>query len=138
MIKNILVPVDGSEGADRAIEQAIMIAKMCDAKINFLYVANINQLAINAVLSDAILDSVTKAGNVILERAMEMVPEGILKESFSDTGAPAVVVLDFAESNNIDLIIMGSRGLGVVKGVLLGSVSQYVVEQAKCPVMVVK
>ena len=69
---------------------------------------------------------------------MEMVPEGILKESFSDTGAPAVVVLDFAESNNIDLIIMGSRGLGVVKGVLLGSVSQYVVEQAKCPVMVVK
>mgnify|MGYP000847114706 FL=1 len=138
MIKNVLVPVDGSEGADRAIEQAIMIAKMCDAKINFLYVANINQLAINAVLSDAILDSVTKAGNVILERAMEMVPEGILKESFSDTGAPAVVVLDFAESNNIDLIVMGSRGLGVVKGVLLGSVSQYVVEQAKCPVMVVK
>ena len=138
MIKNVLDPVDGSEGADRAIEQAIMIAKMCDAKINFLYVANINQLAINAVLSDAILDSVTKAGNVILERAMEMVPEGILKESFSDTGAPAVVVLDFAESNNIDLIIMGSRGLGVVKGVLLGSVSQYVVEQAKCPVMVVK
>ena len=138
MIKNVLVPVDGSEGADRAIEQAIMIAKMCDAKINFLYVADINQLAINAVLSDAILDSVTKAGNVILERAMEMVPEGILKESFSDTGAPAVVVLDFAESNNIDLIIMGSRGLGVVKGVLLGSVSQYVVEQAKCPVMVVK
>ena len=130
MIKNVLVPVDGSEGADRAIEQAIMIAKMCDAKINFLYVANINQLAI--------LDSGTKAGNVILERAMEMVPEGILKESFSDTGAPAVVVLDFAESNNIDLIIMGSRGLGVVKGVLLGSVSQYVVEQAKCPVMVVK
>lgn len=138
MIKNILVPVDGSEGADRAIEQAIMIAKMCDAKLNFLYVANINQLAINAVLSDAILDSVTKAGNVILERAMDMVPAGILKESFSDTGSPAVVVLDFAESNGIDLIIMGSRGLGVVKGVLLGSVSQYVVEQAKCPVMVVK
>ena len=138
MMKNILVPVDGSEGADRAIEKAVMLAKLCNAKVNFLYVANINQLAINAVLSDAILDSVTKAGNVILERAMEMVPEGVEKESFSDTGSPAVVVLDFAESNNIDLIGMGSRGLGVVKGVLLGSVSQYVVEQAKCPVLVVK
>ena len=124
MMKNILVPVDGSEGADRAIEKAVMLAKLCNA--------------INAVLSDAILDSVTKAGNVILERAMEMVPEGVEKESFSDTGSPAVVVLDFAESNNIDLIVMGSRGLGVVKGVLLGSVSQYVVEQAKCPVLVVK
>ena len=138
MMKNILVPVDGSEGADRAIEKAVMLAKLCNAKVNFLYVANINQLAINAVLSDAILDSVTKAGNVILERAMEMVPEGVEKESFSDTGSPAVVVLDFAESYNIDLIVMGSRGLGVVKGVLLGSVSQYVVEQAKCPVLVVK
>ena len=133
MMKNILVPVDGSEGADRAIEQAVTLAKICGAKLNFLYVANINQLAINAVLSDAILDSVTKAGNVVLDRAMEMVPEGIEKESFSDTGSPAVVVLDFAETNDIDLIVMGSRGLGVVKGVLLGSVSQYVVEQSKCP-----
>ncbi|GAA0201441.1 universal stress protein [Selenomonas dianae] len=138
MIKNILVPVDGSEGADRAIEKAVMLAEICGAKLNFLYVANINQLAINAVLSDAILDSVTKAGNVILDRALEMVPAGIAKESFSDTGSPAVVVLDFAETNDIDLIVMGSRGLGVVKGVLLGSVSQYVVEQSKCPVLVVK
>ena len=138
MVRNILVPVDGSEGADRAIEKAVMLAKICGAKLNFLYVANINQLAINAVLSDAILDSVTKAGNVILDRALEMVPAGIAKESFSDTGSPAVVVLDFAETNDIDLIVMGSRGLGVVKGVLLGSVSQYVVEQSKCPVLVVK
>ena len=138
MMKNILVPVDGSEGADRAIEKAVMLAETCGAKLNFLYVANINQLAINAVLSDAILDSVTKAGNVILDRALEMVPAGVAKESFSDTGSPAVVILDFAETNDIDLIVMGSRGLGVVKGVLLGSVSQYVVEQSKCPVLVVK
>ena len=138
MMKNILVPVDGSEGADRAIEKAVMLAQTCGAKLNFLYVANINQLAINAVLSDAILDSVTKAGNVILDHALEMVPAGVAKESFSDTGSPAVVILDFAETNDIDLIVMGSRGLGVVKGVLLGSVSQYVVEQSKCPVLVVK
>ena len=70
MMKNILVPVDGSEGADRAIEQAVTLAKIWGANLNFLYVANINQLAINAVLSDAILDSVTKAGNVGLDRAM--------------------------------------------------------------------
>jgi len=137
-IKNILVPVDGSEGSDRAITHAISIAEICEAKLNFLYVANINQLAINACLSDAILEAVTKAGNVILDRAMEMVPSGIAKEAFSETGSPAVVILDFATSNNADLIVMGSRGLGIVKGVLLGSVSQYIVEQAKCPVLVVK
>ena len=137
-IKNILVPVDGSEGSDRAITHAISIAEICEAKLNFLYVANINQLAINACLSDAILEAVTKAGNVILDRAMEMVPSGIEKEAFSETGSPAVVILDFATSNNADLIVMGSRGLGIVKGVHLGSVSQYIVEQARCPVLVVK
>ena len=137
-IKNILVPVDGSEGSDRAITHAISIAEICEAKLSFLYVANINQLAINACLSDAILEAVTKAGNVILDRAMEMVPSGIEKEAFSETGSPAVVILDFATSNNADLIVMGSRGLGIVKGVLLGSVSQYIVEQARCPVLVVK
>lgn len=138
MVRNILVPVDGSEGSDRAVAQAIQMAEACEAKLNFLYVANINQLAINACLSDAILEAVTKAGAVILDRAMQMVPSGIDKEAFSETGSPAVVILDFAESNPCDLIVMGSRGLGVVKGVLLGSVSQYIVEQAKCPVLVVK
>ena len=137
-IKNILVPVDGSEGSDRAVTQAITLAEACGAKLNFLYVANINQLAINACLSDAILDAVTKAGNVILDRAMEMVPSGIDKEAFSETGSPAVVILDFATDKDMDMIVMGSRGLGVVKGVLLGSVSQYIVEQSKCPVLVVK
>ena len=138
MVKEILVPVDGSEGSDRAVAQAISMAEICDAKLNFLYVANINQLAINACLSDAIREAVTKAGNVILDRAMDLVPSGIEKEAFSETGSPAVVILDFAASNDIDLIVMGSRGLGLVKGVLLGSVSQYIVEQAKCPVLVVK
>src|SRR5574344_2908886 len=132
MVKNILVPVDGSEGSDRAIAEAVELAQACSAKVNFLYVANINQLAINACLSDAILDAVTKAGNVILDRAMEMVPAGVEKEAFSETGSPAVIILDFADNNTTDLIVMGSRGLGVVKGVLLGSVSQYLVEQSKC------
>ena len=137
-VKNILVPVDGSEGSDRAVTQAISLAEACGAKLTFLYVANINPLAINACLSDAILDAVTKAGNVILDRVMDMVPTGVEKEAFSETGSPAVVILGFATDKEMDMIVMGSRGLGVVKGVLLGSVSQYIVEQSKCPVLVVK
>ena len=124
-IKNILVPVDGSEGSDRAITHAISIAEICEAKLNFLYVANINQLAINACLSDAILEAVTKAGNVILDRAMEMVPSGIEKEAFSETGSPAVVILDFATSNNADLIVMGS-------------VSQQLLEESPVSVLVAR
>ena len=79
MITNILVPVDGSDGSDRAVTQAIEIAKICDAKLNFLYVANINQLAINAALTNAIIDAVKKAGNIILDRAVNMVPTEIMR-----------------------------------------------------------
>lgn len=138
MIKNILVPVDGSDGSDKSVAKAIEIAEVCGAKLNFLYVANINQLAINAALSQAILEAVTKAGKTIIERAENMVPSGIPCESILETGSPAAVILEFEEKLNADLIVMGSRGLGVVKGVLLGSVSQYIMERSKCPVLVVK
>ncbi len=137
-MKNILVPVDGSDSAIRAVKIAVDLAASCQAKLMFLYVANINQLAINACLTDAILDSVNKAGDLVLEQAMAEVSESVAAETFSETGSPAVVILDFLEDHPVDLVVMGSRGLGVVKGVLMGSVSQYVVEQAKCPVLVVK
>ncbi|WIW70830.1 universal stress protein [Anaerosinus gibii] len=137
--KRILVPIDGSEISERTVEQAIYLAEINQAKLDFLYVANINQLAINACLSEAILEAVTKAGNVILDRAIEKVPKDLIQvEGYTETGSPAVAILEFAEKMDSDLIVIGSRGLGLVKGVLLGSVSQHVVERAKCPVIVVK
>ena len=138
MIKNILIPVDGSDNSDKAVAKAVELAKIYEAKLNFLYVANINQLAINAALSHAILDAVKKAGQTILTRAENMVPSEVESEIFLETGSPAAVILEFEENLNADLIVMGSRGLGLVKGVLLGSVSQYITERAKCPVLVVK
>ena len=138
MITNILVPVDGSDCSDRAVTHAIEIAKVFHAKLNFLYVANINQLAINASLTTAIIEASRKAGDVILARAEEMTPPETEHKIFLETGSPAAVILSLEEKLKVDLIIMGSRGLGIVKGVLLGSVSQYITERAKCPVMVVK
>lgn len=137
-IQTILVPVDGSEGSDRAVDFAVSLAQAYKAKISFLYVANINQLAINACLSDAILDAVKKAGDEVLDKALAKVPADVEKEAFSETGSPAVTILEFAEEKKNSMIVMGSRGLGIVKGVLLGSVSQYVVENTKCPIVIVK
>lgn len=138
MIKTILVPVDGSDSSEKSIAQAVSLAEVCGAKITFLYVANINQIAINPNLTSAIMDAIRAAGTAILERAESMVPKNVKYETNMETGAPAAVILEYAEILNADLIVMGSRGLGVVKGVLLGSVSQYIIERAKCPVMVVK
>lgn len=138
MIRRILVPVDGSESSEKSILQAISIAKLCRAKLYFLYVANINQIAINPNLTHAIMDAMRAAGTAILERAESMLPQNIECEKIMETGAPAAVILEYEEILDADLIVMGSRGLGVVKGVLLGSVSQYIIERAKGPVMVVK
>ena len=137
-IKRILVPVDGSETAERAIDEAVAIAEIYGSEIHILYVANINQLAINACLSDAILEAVNKAGNEILEKAASKIADKINVITTSETGSPSVTITDFADEIKADLIVVGSRGLGLVKGVLLGSVSQYVVEHAPCPALVVK
>ncbi|MBR5163359.1 MAG: universal stress protein [Schwartzia sp.] len=137
-MEKILVPVDGSESSERALKKAIELAVALKAKLSFLYVANVNQLAVNSCLSAELLEAVNKAGEVILSHAEERVPTGVESERLLETGSPASAIIDVAEESGIDLIVMGSRGLGLVKGVLLGSVSQYVVENAKCAVMVIK
>ena len=138
MFNRILVPVDGSESSEKSVARAVEIAELCKAKIYFLYVANINQIAINPNLMHAIIDAMRAAGTAILERAAAFVPENVECEKIMETGAPAAVILEYEEILDADLIVMGSRGLGVVKSVLLGSVSQYIIERAKGPVMVVK
>ena len=137
-MEKILVPVDGSESSERALDKALELASALKAKLLFLYVANVNQLAVNSCLSAELLEAVTKAGDVVLTHAEERVPEGLTAERILETGSPAPLIVDVAEECSADLIVMGSRGLGLVKGVLLGSVSQYIVEQSKCPVLVVK
>ncbi len=138
IMKKILVPVDGSESSERALARAVELAIAMKTRLVFLFVANVNQLAINACLSGTVLDAMQKTGEAILAHAEEIVPDGVQTERMLETGSPAPVILDAAETTNADLIVMGSRGLGLVKGVLLGSVSQYIVENAKCAVMVVK
>ena len=138
MINRILVPVDGSESSEKSVLKAVELAEKFKAKLYFLYVANINQIAINPNLTHAIMDAMHVAGTAILERAASMVTENIEYEKILETGAPAAVILEYEEILDADLIVMGSRGLGVVKSVLLGSVSQYIIERAKGPVMVVK
>lgn len=137
-MEKILVPVDGSESSDRALKRAIELAVALKVKLSFLYVANVNQLAVNSCLSAELLEAVNKAGEAVLSHAEESVPEGVESERLLETGSPASAIIDVAEDSGADLIVMGSRGLGLVKGVLLGSVSQYVVENAACAVMVVK
>ena len=136
--KRILVPIDSSETSKRVLAQAAKVNRFSEAEIHILYVADIHKLAINAYLSNNILAEIEKAGDRILGEAELAFPKEMHLVKIYRTGDPAEVIEEYEKEINADLIIMGSRGLGFVRGVLLGSVSKYVLEHAKCPVLIVK
>jgi len=123
-IKKILVPVDGSVNGCKAVDEAIYLAEKFGAKMDFVYVAS----EINKDIPS----------HLVFDRIWEKLPENISANKHVETGTISKAILKVAENENSDMIIMGSRGLGLFKGAVLGSVSQKVVEESKIPVMVIK
>lgn len=139
IFSNILVPFDGSELAVKSIEKAIELAKLDPTiKVTALHVI---QLPVKRV-PDAIYNPVKSA---ILEDAHETIALAKEKlrviseqsEAIVAEGAPIRVILQKAHDENCDLIIMGSRGLSGVKE-FLGSVSHYISQNSKVPVLLIK
>ena len=123
-IKKILVPVDGSENGCKAVDEAIELASKCKAQMDFVYVAS----EINKDIPS----------HLVFDRIWAKLPEGTEAKKHVETGSIPKAILKVADTEKSDMIVMGSRGLGLFKGALLGSVSQKVVEESKIPVMVIK
>ena len=123
-IKKILVPVDGSVNGCKAVDEALSIAEKCGAELDFVYVAsNINK---------------DIPSHIVFDRIWEKLPGDRKARKHVKSGHIAKSILEVANEEQSDMIIMGSRGLGLLKGVLIGSVSQKVIEESKIPVMVIK
>jgi len=142
-IKRVLVPVDGSESSERAIAKAIELANVCNAEIDFIYVSHLpgetdSKVATILWLPQSVVGSVKKLSKTILDHATKNMPTHIKYQTHTKSGIPAEVIAKFAEDNKIDLIVLSARGLGRIEGYLLGSVSQYLLENAKCPVLLLK
>ena len=75
---------------------------------------------------------------MVYYRLFVQLPAGRAARKHVKTGNIAKTILAVAEEEHSDIIIMGSRGLGLLKGVFIGSVSQKVIEESKIPVMVIK
>lgn len=148
MFKQILVPVDGSEHADRALELAADLAARYDAKLHVVHALlrgdvpdQIRKLsdkkadpepgiALGGAYVDASLpfEVLEDIGGKLLDRARKTAEEHGAKqvETSSHQGDPARVILDQAEKQGADLVVMGSRGLSDIKGLVIGSVSHKV------------
>ena len=143
--RRILVPVDGSENSKRALAYASYLAKLCQASVDVLHVVNLaavlptlGQVNTGGYIPDQVFDEIQENGRRIVSESVKAVPPEIVVSSFIEVGVPTEIIMSVCTKNQDDLIIMGRRGLGMIKELVLGSVSNYVLYHATCPVMIVK
>lgn len=142
MVKHIFVPYDGSDPANRAFEFATELAKLYKASVTVVTCIVIHA-HVDPVLSVAFLETIKLQKEDAKKYLSKLEPK--LKElgiQFKTEVLEAVSITDvltsYAESHNVDFIIIGSRGLGGFKKLLLGSVASGVSQHSKCPVLIVK
>ena len=139
MYKKILVPTDGSDFARNAQLHALFLAKVSGAEIIALSVSEnhfINGISINEEI-EQINQILTDRCKNDLKEFEDMNEDGIKISSVIKEGSPAKIILEVAEEEGADLIVIGSSGKSGFDRFILGSVSDKVVNAAKCPVLVV-
>lgn len=146
MSKLILVPVDGSDPAKKAIEFAADWAKHHDATLLLVHVPEppvgdeVMVMGGASIYMHATPDELRKVGESIVEAGVKVANEfGCDKvETAVEIGDPARKIVGVAKERNADMIVMGTRGLGDWKSLLLGSVSHKVTNLAECTCVTVR
>ncbi|MCQ6276571.1 universal stress protein [Bacillus sp. V3B] len=139
MYKKILLATDGSEHSKRAVENAIHIAKCSEgSNVEIIYVVDPERAKSETLNNWNSADLGDKRKKRIIEVEMMAKESGISYEINILTGEPGPTIVEYANSNKADIIILGSRGLNVLQEFVLGSVSHKVAKRANCPVLIVK
>jgi nucleotide-binding universal stress UspA family protein len=138
-IDRILIATDGSPGSLVAAEEGVRLAKELGAGVTFVAVAH----APLPVLGDPYYQRALSENLGAMRTALaKTTPYAEERRVTYDTelleGSPAKAILNLARSRDVDLIVVGSRGLGAVKSALLGSVSSEIVHHADRPVLVAR
>lgn len=143
MYEKVLIAMDGSAPSFRAVEAAQKIAASIQ-EISLIYVVNMPH---SGVLADGqamdffpqqYYQELFNTAEKVLEKAEKMLQDHPKVTKRTEAGLPAETILNIAEKERFDLIIMGSRGLNSLQRLFLGSVSNKVLSLARCPVMLVK
>lgn len=137
----ILVPVDGSENSRRAFLEALSIGKSAGAKITVVHVIETPPTVYveSQKLLNSLLEKYRQESAKVLDTFEELAQkQGAVIEVVAVEGDPASKIVGYADRGGFDMIVMGSRGLGKLKEMMLGSVSSKVLHHAKCSVLIVK
>ena len=146
MFTSILVPVDGSEHAKKALTVACRLVRQEGGTLHLLHVPE--ELShettlvwgIGAIAIEASREEREEAGKQVIDRAAEAAREqgATQVETVIAKGDPARAILSEARRRGVDAIVMGSRGLSDLKGFVVGSVSHKVAHAAECSVITVR
>ncbi|WP_422485079.1 universal stress protein [Gudongella sp. DL1XJH-153] len=137
-MKQILVPIDGSDCSKKALLKARELGEAFNSHITILTIIDSIRYLDMDFKFDAVRDGIDLSKQLLAsaEEDFKGYPGEI--ETIYKTGDVAEEIIDTAEEGNYDLIVMGSRGLGVFSRTILGSVSHKVIQHSKSTVMVVK
>jgi len=139
MYSKIVVGTDGSETAGEAVRQAGRLAQMLGAELFVVHAASTTVAAADLGLGLPPLDveAIHNAGRQILDRAISQVGNQVKMRTLMQDGDAADAILDAAEQEGADLIVVGNRGMRGAKRFVLGSVPNRVVHHAPCSVLIV-
>jgi len=147
------VAIDGSEPSNNALDHAVEIANKFEAKLIMLSVIQRVMIPIfpdegfgGVPLSAAkdmaqYQDKMRLVYQNVLEEAQAKIKEdhpSLEVEAILKEGRPSAIIADYAENDGVDLIVMGSRGIGGYTGWILGSTSRKVVDSCTRPILIVK
>jgi nucleotide-binding universal stress UspA family protein len=144
MFSRILVAVDGSPFAERALEHAVDLSKKYNAKLIIVHVVLRRFYAVTpseaGVLATTVfVKEMESEGKKIITKSEALAKAaGAEYECKLVQGVPADELVKIAQKEKVDLIVIGSRGLTEVRAFLLGSVSDKVSHHSKCPILIVK
>ncbi len=136
--KNIMVAVDGSEQSYHAVQEAVEVTKRNGGKLQIVTVKDNKRYYGMAGAGFVETPGLDQMAQEILNEASRLVGDKVEVTLQELSGTPKYRIVSFAEEHNIDLIVIGSTGAGVIDKLMLGSTTQYVVSHAPCNVMVIK
>ncbi|NDY72057.1 universal stress protein [Desulfobacter hydrogenophilus] len=137
--KKILNPVDGSEHSMRATQYSIELAKQFDSKIILLHCHARFPIVLAEPQFQNVLNEIMKNSEELIKPFEDLLEEsGVEYEIRILEGSPAKNIDTVVNVEKINLIVMGSRGVGNIEGLFLGSVAHQVLHKVQCPVFIIK